>query len=573
MNRREFLSVAGIAIAAPYVLKFGRAIAQTPRVRRSLSTLRPDDPFFTQYGEAIRAMHRLPERDRRSWRGQATIHADFCPHGTDGFILWHRHYINFFERLCGSLIGNPNFALPYWDWPTNSGRLPAAFSEENNPLNVAFWRDRSEYREVRTVGSRTINSRRGLMDDAARNGAFQPRQMTAIMGQTNFSLFQRVLEGTPHNTAHTIIGGGSGHMNDMMSPLDPIFWLHHCNVDRLFAQWQRSGRRMPQQSAAYSGQFVDPNGGAQAVTATQALDFAALGFTYDVLGGPVVASRPQPQPPAPPAAPPAPPPAQPAPQPSAPQGRAESAPETAQRPPQQPGSNSYDGVIIEGRDGDRPRGGRPGRSEDFGIEIDGLSDGRGRSGGDDRGQPDQRQQDHAQHGAQSGQTVPAGVNIVGRSDNAQACATNRATRISVVTERAFNDILFGRDGSRLRSGGGGRAPGGDDGRILARLTVKQLQGQVRQCLVNVFVNAADVSPTTSADNPNYVGTFSFFGVHNAEQGGSFLVDVTEAVRGQAAAGRLPSGGGVDLQVLPVQASPDVPSETQFVVDGVEMISG
>jgi tyrosinase len=42
--------------------------------------------------------------------------------------------------------------------------------------------------------------------------------------------FSSQLEGTPHNTAHTYIGGpdlfgGRG------SASDPLFWVHHCMVD------------------------------------------------------------------------------------------------------------------------------------------------------------------------------------------------------------------------------------------------------------------------------------------------------------------------------------------------------
>ena len=46
------------------------------------------------------------------------------------------------------------------------------------------------------------------------------------------------LEGI-HNTIHNAVGGPNGHMTYLAtSAFDPIFWLHHCNVDRLFALWQ-----------------------------------------------------------------------------------------------------------------------------------------------------------------------------------------------------------------------------------------------------------------------------------------------------------------------------------------------
>lgn len=39
-----------------------------------------------------------------------------------------------------------------------------------------------------------------------------------------------------HNSGHTTIGGD---MTDMfVSPGDPIFWLHHANIDRIWALWQ-----------------------------------------------------------------------------------------------------------------------------------------------------------------------------------------------------------------------------------------------------------------------------------------------------------------------------------------------
>jgi hypothetical protein len=43
---------------------------------------------------------------------------------------------------------------------------------------------------------------------------------------------------TPHNSIHDVIGGEGGNMSDIsISAFDPIFWLHHCNMDRFFYQW------------------------------------------------------------------------------------------------------------------------------------------------------------------------------------------------------------------------------------------------------------------------------------------------------------------------------------------------
>lgn len=39
-----------------------------------------------------------------------------------------------------------------------------------------------------------------------------------------------------HNDVHVAVGGD---MQTAASPKDPLFWLHHCNVDRLWSKWQK----------------------------------------------------------------------------------------------------------------------------------------------------------------------------------------------------------------------------------------------------------------------------------------------------------------------------------------------
>jgi tyrosinase len=54
-----------------------------------------------------------------------------------------------------------------------------------------------------------------------------------------------VLEGQPHNNVHNCVGGMSlqknngGFMQANLSPVDPIFFLHHSNIDRLWDVWTR----------------------------------------------------------------------------------------------------------------------------------------------------------------------------------------------------------------------------------------------------------------------------------------------------------------------------------------------
>lgn len=112
--------------------------------------------------------------------------------------------------------------------------------------------------------------------------------------QTRFS----VLEGQPHNLVHNNIGGVNhvpqdsfGYMQDNLSPTDPIFMLHHANMDRLWQIWIRKQERLglptlpedPKDRKQWEADpflfFVDAEG--KPVTA-KAGDYAAIGaFDYD----------------------------------------------------------------------------------------------------------------------------------------------------------------------------------------------------------------------------------------------------------------------------------------------------
>jgi tyrosinase len=76
----------------------------------------------------------------------------------------------------------------------------------------------------------------------------------------------------------------------MASPRDPIFWLHHCNVDRIWARWNAQGRRNTtnQMWATYpfAGMFVSPQGNGTTpfnVRVADVLNHRALGYTYSDL--------------------------------------------------------------------------------------------------------------------------------------------------------------------------------------------------------------------------------------------------------------------------------------------------
>ncbi|GGK44745.1 tyrosinase family protein [Salinarimonas ramus] len=300
IDRRQFVVGAGTLVAAPFVMRRA-ALGQTPLIRRDVMAMSADDPFFSDYADAVAAMHELQTSspsDGRNWRAQALIHLNHCPHSgappypdvAMDFVHWHRWYIRYYEEICGVLIGKSDFALPYWNWQAEIGQVPNPFYDVDR-LNVVFWNDPSDAQsdnwgpeEVVTTGVRALAEGSGVQQ-GPRGGAFTDQNINSILAQTDFTNFTHLLETSPHNNAHVIVGGSQGHMGDGMSPLDPIFWLHHCNVDRLAAQWQAAGNTMPPLDYDFSGQFVNGEGQPAPASSATALDISALGYAYETPTG------------------------------------------------------------------------------------------------------------------------------------------------------------------------------------------------------------------------------------------------------------------------------------------------
>ncbi|RYP05075.1 hypothetical protein DL765_009954 [Monosporascus sp. GIB2] len=58
-----------------------------------------------------------------------------------------------------------------------------------------------------------------------------------VMALTTYPDFRYDLEGTPHGAIHSAVGGD---LSPPTSPNDPIFFLHHVQIDRLWYLWQQA---------------------------------------------------------------------------------------------------------------------------------------------------------------------------------------------------------------------------------------------------------------------------------------------------------------------------------------------
>lgn len=281
LSRRRFLATSGGSAAAIVLGARGArwAVAQPApsplRVRRSVTELDPNGPEMTTYRAAVTAMQGLAATDRRNWLSQANIHRDHCPHRNWFFLPWHRAYLNYFEQICRVVANDTTFALPYWDW-TAHPKLPPAFLGPNNSL--AHGRDLAagDAIDAEFVGKKAIDEILGIADFAT-FGSGKPakpgQQEPAAEGQ---------LESLPHDNVHGIVGGDMGGV--ATSAKDPIFWLHHANIDRLWARWAaEKGHANPSDplwlNQAFT-EFADGNGKDVKVNVRELLSTYDLGYRY-----------------------------------------------------------------------------------------------------------------------------------------------------------------------------------------------------------------------------------------------------------------------------------------------------
>lgn len=202
------------------------------RYRRNIDCLGAEE--LHDLREALAAMYALPAGDPNSFARLAGFHGGpptaYCRHGAPGFLTWHRAYMLAFENALRAL--GCHVALPFWDWSSGPStgvpeacRLPTYVNRSGasvaNPL----------YRGPRPGGGQT--SRRADIDTTAFGDLATSAQ--AALSASSFASFQNLLNGV-HGSVHVRTGG------DMQSvpsaAFDPIFYLHHANIDRLWAQWQ-----------------------------------------------------------------------------------------------------------------------------------------------------------------------------------------------------------------------------------------------------------------------------------------------------------------------------------------------
>lgn len=202
------------------------------RYRKNITCLSADE--LHDLREALTAMYALPAADAQSFARLASFHGGppttYCAHGAPGFFTWHRAYLMAFENALRTL--GCHVTLSYWDWSSGpSTGVPAACRDATYVNRSGATVANPLYRGPRPGGGQT--ARRSDIDTTSFSDLATSAQ--AAMSAATFSSFQSQINGV-HGSVHVRTGGDMGSVPS--AAYDPIFFLHHANIDRLWAIWQ-----------------------------------------------------------------------------------------------------------------------------------------------------------------------------------------------------------------------------------------------------------------------------------------------------------------------------------------------
>ena len=274
--------------------------------------------------KALDSMRKLPCDNPISWYYQGAIHWvpdtingtnklcssyqnisqlktawDECTHvsgSTYHFLIWHRMYIWYLEKIVRKLSGKTDFALPYWDYVDAKYRvMPDLFRQAGAGI----------YTDERI---KLLNQ--GQPINLSYANQYLVAAMTKNNGTKSYGLFNSGINAAPHGAMHNYIGGAAdgypgyeptmynsiyqdnsgGQMANVPSAgFDPIFWAHHSNIDYLWTVWNNSSNGQApilSQMEAYKQKYIffDENGKKVDLSIQQVYDtIFHLDYTYQGL--------------------------------------------------------------------------------------------------------------------------------------------------------------------------------------------------------------------------------------------------------------------------------------------------
>ena len=326
----EFLDLLGQGLQQGFP---GPLVAQMAQIASGWS-----DPLGLGYQSQVHGTF-VPVNRWPSVDGRRALWLE-CAHNHWFFLPWHRAFLVEFEAIArihiAAVVGQAEaeaWGLPYWNYsdfdqddrwlglplPLRGENLPDGIEVPGveaaddgsfpNPLFIPVrlmqgeprdsdpgWADptdallRPHFANQQDTGAVSLGG--GVLEDATNQALFHDQAQE--IGQ---------LDMQPHGSVHIQVHGAMALFQS--AGLDPVFWMHHCNVDRLWETYaQDLGNGYPFENGVGVGStahhswttrkfpFLRPEGQSKDWTAPELLDVASLGYTYE-------STEPPPLPPAP----------------------------------------------------------------------------------------------------------------------------------------------------------------------------------------------------------------------------------------------------------------------------------
>ena len=185
-----------------------------------------------------------------------------CQHQSWFFLPWHRGYLLALEAQIRAAVvglkGPETWALPYWNYfgGGTENQIPPAFTAttlpDGNP-NPLYVKARYGPKGDGNISIPIPQVNQNALTNDLYTGTDHNTPPPGFGGpKTGFShggTTSGNQENNPHNLVHVYVGGnGPGGTYGLMSDpgiaaLDPIFYLHHCNIDRMWAVWNNGGNK------------------------------------------------------------------------------------------------------------------------------------------------------------------------------------------------------------------------------------------------------------------------------------------------------------------------------------------
>ena len=220
------------------------------RIRKNVNDLDADE--IRRFITAFATLH-VTNNQFQHFMDMHTAIGDPEAHSDAGFLPWHRALLADLERELQKI--DPSVTIPYWkfDEPTSVLFQQNFMGQDNPGGNVLFAVD-NPLRNWHYNGLVGIDREHSAITNGGSDFVISEIQTLSLGGASNlYGDFRASMEGNPHGSAHVSFSGWISNITT--ATRDPLFFLLHCNVDRLWAKWQWvHDRNNPDDVAAFNAQ-------------------------------------------------------------------------------------------------------------------------------------------------------------------------------------------------------------------------------------------------------------------------------------------------------------------------------